>query len=43
MSDAFSGLESSNEILITVVIVGGTPEKKNVSALIRFLELTANG
>ena len=42
-SNTFSGLESSSEILITIIIVGGTPEKKNVTASIHFLELTAHG
>ena len=41
-STIFSGSESSGEVLVTIVMTGGIPNKK-VSADINFLRLTATG
>ena len=41
-STTFSGLESSGEILVFIVIVGGIPDL-NVSADVGFTEATATG
>ena len=41
-STAFSGLESSGEIIVTVIIRGGTPNI-NTSLIVAFSEATATG
>ena len=41
-STAFSGLESSGEIIVTVIIRGGTPNI-NTSLIVAFSEAAATG
>ena len=41
-STIYSGLESSGEILVSIVIVGGIPDS-NISVDVEFSEATATG